>query len=228
MLLGLVCLMPVLQVQAANTITGSFELSVSRGSVAEVSSGVIYCVQNESLKLAVTSPENQWMFFEGDTLKIYYPNTNSGLRIPTITGKVTLPVFQLAVNAGTEDAGLVEAGYQLKATTVSGDSIIAVWASPEIARNVLGDLTSVYIQDSLMSIVGTNADGDIILQQSYSDWVVHKGRLFPCRVISRNTGGDIELTESIIFENVIMGSELPSEAKKMMIPNDADMMTLDL
>ena len=168
------------------------------------------------------------MFFEGDTLLIYYPNSNSGIKIPTIQGKVTLPVFQLAINAGTEDAGLVATGYELTTTSVSGDSIIVMWAPPKFARTVLGGLTAVYIHDSLMSIIATNSGGDTVLQQTYSEWVVHRGRLFPCRVSSTNSTYETEVTESIVFENVVLGSKLPPEAETLTIPLDANIITIDL
>ncbi len=227
-LAGLFCLMPTLQVQAGNTITGSFELTVSRGDKTEVSSGDFFYSQNELLKMNVRSPEEQWMFFEGDTLLIYYPNSNSGLKIVSIQGETTLPVFQLAINASTEDAGLVAAGYELATTSVSGDSVTAVWAPPRLARTVLGDLTAVYIQDSLTSIVAKNSGGDTVLVQSYSEWVVCKGMLFPCRVSSTNSTSETKVTESIVFENVVLGSELPPEAEALAIPLDANIVTLDL
>ena len=217
-----------LPVQAGNTITGSFELTVSRGNKSDISSGFIYYTQNKSLKIRVTSSEEQWMLFEGDTLYIYYPDNNSGLKIPSIQGEATLPIFQLAINASTEDAGLVEVGYALTSTSVFGDSIMAVWAPPEATRSVLGDLTAVYIQDSLISIVSTNPNGDTVLQQTYSEWVAYKGRLFPCRVNSTNSTTETDVTESIIFNNVILGTELPPEAEILTIPLDAKMTTLEL
>ncbi len=227
-LIAAVCLVPTFSVLAGNTIFGSFDLSVSWGEKTNVSNGIIYYNENKSLKIRVSSPNEQWMIFEGDTLYIYYPSTNSGMKIPSIKGEVTLPIFQLAVNASTEDAGLADAGYKLEKTSVSGDSIIAEWAPPEAARSILGDLTSVYIQDSLISIASTNPKGENVLQQTYTHWIANKGRFFPCRVKSTNTASDVVVIESIEFSDVILSSELPPEADEILIPPDAVMTTIEM
>jgi len=213
--------------KAANTISGSFELTIDQGDAPAVSSGFLYFTQSGALKIRVTSPLEQWMFFEGDTLTIYYPEENSGLKIPSMQGDVSLPIFQLAINASTDNVGLTQIGYELLNTSAIGDSIIAVWAPPEETRKVLGNLTSVYIRDSLKSIVAVKANGDTILEQTYSHYVSDKGRLFPCRVRSVNIAKNSKSIESVVFEDVILGTELPEEAKTLSIPQDADLTTVE-
>jgi hypothetical protein len=211
---------------AGNTISGSFELLVKKGDRADSSKGVIYYDQDRWLRVKVTSPLNQWMIFERDTLVIYYPDRRIGIRIPSVQGDVSLPIFQLAINATSFDVGLSAAGYQLSNTVVSGDSIRTTWAPPSAAKALLGNLTAIYIRDSLKSIIGTNAKGATVLTQTYSRWLSVKGRLFPCSVNSVNRSGEVEAVESIVFENVVLGTRLPPEADSLSIPADAEITTI--
>ena len=222
----LILLTPSSQSRAANTITGTFELTVEQNGKTDVSSGYLYSSQNGALKIRVTDPLEQWMIFEGDTLTIYYPKDNSGIKIPSIQGNVSLPIFQLAINAGTDNIGLTEIGYGLLKTSVVGDSIIAIWSPPEETKKIMGNLTSIYIRDSLKSLVSVKANGDTVLEQTYSDYISEKGRIFPCRIHSVNIDKDLTAIQSIIFKDVILGTELPEEAKALIIPEDADLTTV--
>jgi len=226
LLSGLLLLIPALYAFAANTISGAFKLTVEQDGETDISSGNLYFSQNGALKIRVTDPLEQWMIFEGDTLTIYYPNENSGIKIPSMQGNVSLPIFQLAINASTDNIGLTEIGYELLKTSVVGDSVIAIWAPPVETRKVMGNLTSIYIRDSLKSLVSVKANGDTVLEQTYSDYISEKGRIFPCRIRSVNIDQDLTAIQSVIFEDVILGTELPEEAKVLIIPEDADLTTV--
>lgn len=224
---GILLLLLVCSAQAENTISGSFELRISNGGNTDVSSGMFYYDQGKWLKIRVSSPIEQWMFYERDTLTIYYPGDNNGMKIPSISGEVSLPIFQLAINASLEDMGLTTIGYTLLGTAVSGDSIVTVWSPPPAAKSVLGNLTATYIRDSLMSITSTNHKGDTVLEQTYSNWVSSLGQLFPCRITSVNKSGKTAVTESIIFGDVVLSTALPEAVNSLSIPADADISTFE-
>lgn len=161
------------------------------------------------------------MVFAGDTLLIYYPEENSGLKIPSLQGNVSLPIFQLATNAGKEDLGLSAAGFELLESQMSGDTLVAIWQPPASTRKVLGNFKATFVRDSVMLVIGLTPDGRVISRQEYSDYVRFEGQLFARFVTVTQYSDQGETRETIRFTNVVFDAEGPTDIAEFSLPQDA-------
>lgn len=217
----LVILLPVINmVNAADNISAAFKLSVNRGESPYKSSGLIHFNSEVALTVHVTDPLEQWMIFKGDTLTIYYPVENEIIKMPSRSGEVTLPIFQLIINSGLEDLGLVQVGYSLKKTDLDGEKITATWEPPTAAQKVLGELIATYVRDSLISIVAYNPKNKVVSRQIYSNYLASKGKIFPRDLkVTRYGKTTDSVFESISLENVVFDIEIPEELLNPAMPD---------
>jgi len=206
--------------QAGHRVYSSFEYVTARDGDTQTSSGALLYRPDTSLTIHVTSPLDQWMVFAGDTLLIYYPEENTGLKIPSLQGKVSLPIFQLVINAGKEDLGLSAAGFELQESQMSGDTLVAVWQPPAATRKVLGNFKATFVRDSVVSVVGLTPDGRETSRQEFSDYVRYEGQLFPRSVTVTQYGGEGETKETIRFAGVVFDAEAAADMERFSLPPD--------
>lgn len=212
---------------AAETISAAFQLTEHRDNNSHLSSGFIYYSPEKALTAHVTSPLEQWMIFKGDTLSIFYPDENKLIKIPSRGGEVTLPIFQLIINTSLEDLGLVAAGYTLNDTRLENDKITAVWKPPSTADKILGDLIATYLHDSLISIVAYNPKGKIVSQQTYSDYLISEGMLFPGHLEVTTYGKTDSVFEAIHLENIIFDIDIEDQLLNPIIPDSVENTTVE-
>ncbi len=223
----LLCLLMINISIAAETISAVFQLTELRGESSHQSSGVIYYNQEKALTAHVTSPLDQWMIFKGDTLSIYYPDENKLIKMPSRSGEVTLPIFQLLINTNLEDLGLVKAGYTLNDTRVENGKITAVWKPPSTAKKILGDLIATYMHDSLISIVAFDPKDRVVSRQIFSNYMESEGKLFPGHLEVTKYGKVDSVFEIIHLNDVTFNAEISDELLNPAIPNDVEATTIE-
>jgi hypothetical protein len=206
-----------------------FELVIDRYGRTDRSTGMAFFDLDSTLNLRVESPLNQWMVFRKDTLVIYYPETQSGFRIPSIQGDVALPAFQLLVNATKEDVGLVALGYELIDYRKQHDTLVAIWHPRQLSnRPALADMEVLYVDSEVRQLSIRGRDGGSTLIE-YSGFVNLGSVRFPRRVtMTRSELDGQHYMEAMTLGEIDSSCEFAAGVSNPIIPKDADIELIEL
>ena len=206
---------------AEEPFQSTFDLVVARNASENRSHGILRWSET-NLTVKVDSPVAQWMIFSNDTLTIYYPKTASGFIFMSVSGKTSLPVFELLRNAAREDLGFSALGYEIASHHFVNDTLVTSWRPPQKGPKILmGETTTYFVGDRLRVIKSTDKSGKLISSQVYSNYNSNLHKPMPLRIDVHTYGIEDSTYECLILGDPILDSTGKNDFISPTIPDSA-------
>jgi len=225
MLMLLICFLYFLS--SINSMTFNFERTIAINDSIEVVSGTIYYSPEGKSIVEVNSPILQYMIFEKNIWKVYYPEDKYAYVFKG-ESEFQIPFVDIFFSSLKEDFGLVELGYELANYEFLNDTIISIWSNQKLNEYHLIKLLQVkekYISFELIIRDSTFLKTTFLKHYQYND------KFIPVEISSEIhghlTNENEIITEKIQITNLSINTEFPEKIKKFEIPSEIDIKELD-
>ncbi len=187
----------------------------------DIVEGKIYISGTEYFVMQVLKPINQWIYYEGLTNLIYYPDENKVLRM--INKKNSAKAMQFQLDSLTKsDLGLSASGFVLKESLLSNKVLITDWDPPAQFKNTIlkAELTTSNKNIILYRIFDKKKNE--MLATYFDEYtVLNKNYRFPKIIIIESHMGTNFIRQEIHYSNIIQNSIFPEIADAAKIPSKA-------
>lgn len=216
-----VSITPALSGEPVETLGASFAWTSKTDGEGETVVGEFYYDSEPRVTICTRQPVRQWTVQESLRTLLYYPETNSAIRMRTEMLRIFSPL-QLLLSSLEEDAGLYDAGFDLLGTESRGDTLIGFWEQEIPGTEMIVKAHLYLVADRLHRIRTLTADDVVISETSFSDWTDTDGSLVPLRIEeTRGTRGQPHV-ELLVCSNVRINAPLPDSVRTFEIPADAE------
>lgn len=180
------------------------------GNTSDSARGQIYRIEND-FYINVKEPVEQVIYFEGDTMIVYYPYYREAFKIKSgITFKFQTP----GGPAGKVGTNLKKAGFVFIKRESNGQRRVETWSHPKAKIKVI----YTYEKNNLVSMQTIGEKGDTLLVATYGDFINFENKEIPMllKVTSGSTKEMYKLSNprKVLFDDALMGSlRVPTDAK---------------
>ena len=194
---------------------------MKKGQAEEKIDGVLYCKIPEEIIVYIDEPVRQWLSFDNNSIKIYYPEDSVAFKI--ISGyPVSFSFFNTFLNVLKEDFGLCDRGYTLSAHKIIEDTLITFWKPSERLSKTIENLKLVYISNKIISCEVKKTDGEFMLKSFYGKHFHYGEYYFPMEISTAIFMDEDTIFEEIFYKKPIFNDTFPEEVRNFEIPEDIE------
>ncbi|MEJ2567873.1 MAG: hypothetical protein P8Z50_03210 [candidate division WOR-3 bacterium] len=197
--------------------TVEFTRTLRKGKAEETTNGILYCKIPEEILVYVDEPVCQWLSFENNSIKIYYPEDSIAFKLIS-SYPVSFSFFNTFLNVMKEDFGLCDIGYILSEHKIKGDTLITFWRPSKRLSKTIENLKLVYINNKIISCEVKRTDGEFMLKSFYREHFNYREYYFPMEISTTIFMDGDTIFETILYKNPVFNGSLPEEVKNFKIP----------
>ena len=179
---------------------------------------------NEFVFVDISSPIKQNFIIKGNNTILFYPEENKAITLKSNTSSI-LPFFYTLKAFSVEDFRLSEKGYILDSTQYYSDdkTITSYWTPPKEIRNNIHKLELSIEQNNIVDVKSLNKDGVLVSSIQFLKIKEYNKILLPSEIIftGKNSIGGL-ITETIIFNKIIINAPLPKEIMDFKLPDNIE------
>lgn len=203
-----------------NTTVG-FTRSLKGKGTIETTEGTLYCKNSEDIVVSIHKPVKQWISFENNVIRIYYPEDSIAFKIISDYPS-SFSFFNTFLSVAKEDFGLSDRGYTLSDHEIKEDTLITYWSPSGKLCKTVENLKLIYVNNRIISSEIKKMDGEFILKSSYEKHLDYGGCSFPMEINTMILMDGDTVFEKILYRNLKSGDSLPEEIKNFKIPEDIE------
>ena len=207
--------------QSIETIRVELTREVTEEESTEVTKGTIFYQAPQIIVLKITEPIYQWMMFDGNSMRIYYPNERKAFYFNSET-PFSLPFFQVFLEAAKPGFELTEVGFTLERNQVKEDTLFTYWIPPKQLKNEVENAILALAQDRLVFVELQDTEGKRLARTTYSQHFQYGEAFFPLEIVKVRYHDNSSTVEKTIYSNPQFNIPLSEEALDMKIPADVE------
>jgi len=203
-------------------MAGGFLREVQANGKLESAKGTIYYLSGkvDKIILKIVEPVDQWMVFEGNTLLIFYPNSNQAFKIES-RNPFILPFFQFLLDLTKEDFGLSARGFRLSRYEKQRQRLISHWTPPKELIQIIGEVVLTHQNDALLNVQTKDPKGIICSDIVFDNHVSFQGVSFPLQIRITTHEKDSSSQEAIVFRDLEFNQSIPADILNFAVPAGA-------
>ena len=211
-------------IEDIETYNISFERSVVENDmIMDSYSGNLFS-NNEFVFVDISSPIKQNFIIRDNNTILFYPEENKAITLKSNTISI-LPFFYTLKAFSVEDFGLSEKGYILDSTHFFSDekTITSYWTPPKELQENIYKLELLIEQNNIVDVKYLNKDGVLVSSIQFLKIKEYNKILLPSEIIftGKNSIGGL-ITETIIFNKIIINAPLPKEVIEFKLPDNIE------
>ena len=179
---------------------------------------------NKFVFVDISSPIKQNFIIRDNNTILFYPEENRAITLKSSTISI-LPFFYTLKAFSVEDFGLSEKGYILDSTQYYSDdkTITSYWTPPKELQNNIHKLELSIEQNNIVDVKSLNKDGVLVSSIQFLKIKEYNKILLPSEIIftGKNSIGGL-ITETIIFNKIIINAPLPKKIIEFKLPNNIE------
>lgn len=216
----------LLYCQTIKTIIVDFIRKVKENKSEEIVKGCIYYQAPAKIVVEVYEPVNQWMFFEGNILFIYYPKEQKAFRIRS-KNPFVLSFFQSFIGVVKNDLGFYEIGFSLVKREIRNDTLITYWKPSKKIKKILGNAVVGAVKDKLIFVEMQDAKGKKFVKTTYNNYFQYNKTFFPLEISSVMYEKKDSIFEKVIYSNPKLNVPLPQKVVDFKIPTNIEIKKIE-
>ena len=209
------------------TILFDFDRVITSGDTTSTVSGTVYFNSNGRSVVEVQSPIIQYMLFEKNTWKVYYPEKQEAYEFKS-ERPFQIPIVEILSSSLKENFGLVKDGYDLVDFKAKNDTIISWWNSKSIMINY--QIKLLQLKEKFIGFELIQQD-TIRVKTHFIEHFQYGNKYIPIEISSEifpgmsNSG--ISISELIYIKNLKFNAEFPDRINKFKIPENLNLQKMN-
>ena len=199
------------------TLSGTFE-RIFRDQNTGVDSirGSFYFTAPGDMFVQVTSPVNQYMIIREGSLTIFYPETKQAFRFNS-ANPILLPLITGLMATVLPDFGMGEMGFSLKDQHLAGDTLVSVWAHPQMQER-LGRYEVFEMDEKIMLLQFFAPKGISWTRTRFDNYQPVATWQFPLHIFTQIQTGNNISTELVHLSDLKANTSHPEAIRNFRLP----------